>query len=112
MDHNCYRHPTVKAALDRAETLVAGWWDSEKSHLPAAVTPDAITALDVCLFGWWPMVVLRERIAFDVLDAQGFDIEALDMAVSEETNDSAIGDLLALDWSKAAVEARGFWDSL
>ena len=102
----CLKHPTVRAAYDRACEMVRFWWESESKNLPGSITQEAKDTLDACLFGWWPLATIAERIATEVLEAQGFDIEAMVDAVDAEMNESAVADLLALDWSKAAVEAR------
>ena len=66
------KHPEVSAAYNKAGDVV-NWWLKR-------LTPDERECVERTLVGW-PGFDLLSRIAEAVLDAKGFDLDELDVAL-------------------------------
>jgi hypothetical protein len=90
-----YRHPVVGKAIQDASDIVHGWLDSGGQEELRAIVQG------------WTAVALVEPIAYALLEERGFDIEGLNMALSD-ASEREHGDILGSWPERGAPE--GFWD--
>jgi hypothetical protein len=95
--YGSYRHPLVAAAVQHAGELVHAWADCE-DHAPIRALLNEKNG--------WPAVSLVEHVAYALLEERGFDIEALNTALSE-ADIRRWGDILGNWPDRGAPE--GFW---